>query len=374
MELIKRLTSDGPKRILALDGGGVRGALTLGFLEAMEQTLRDRHRKPDLKLCDYFDLIGGTSIGAIIAAGLAIGMDVSEIKHEFMDLAESVFGKRKWKIWEAAFDVKPLEEQLARICGDRTLGDPSIRTGLCIVTKRADTGSTWPLINHPNAKYHQENSQILLRDALRASTAAPTYFVPAKIEISPGQIGAFLDGGVSMANNPALQLFLLATLKGFPFRWPTGEDRLLLVSVGTGTSRRQFDVDDVLDSEAWDWAARIPAMLMDDASWQAQLLLQYFSETETPWHYDDEVGDLKDDLLTPKPLLRYLRYNAWLEADALEELGLAALVPHLDSLRELSAAEHREDLFTIGQEAAKRQVLGRHFPPAFDLDFEPATV
>ena len=66
MKLIDRLTAPGPKRMLALDGGGIRGALTLGFLERMEGILRRRHLKPDLRLSDYFDLIGGTSTGAII--------------------------------------------------------------------------------------------------------------------------------------------------------------------------------------------------------------------------------------------------------------------------------------------------------------------
>ena len=374
MELIERLTSDGPKRILALDGGGVRGALTIGFLEQLERTLRERHGRPSLTLCDYFDLIGGTSIGAIIAVGLAIGMEVAEIKHESLKMAGEVFSKRKWKRWQASFDVKPLEEHLARICGDRTLADSSIRTGLCIVTKRVDTGSTWPLINHPHGKYFKENGQILLRDALRASAAAPVYFVPTKIEISPGQYGAFVDGGVSMASNPALQLLLLATLSGFPFGWPTGEDQLLLVSVGTGVSRQRYDVDDVVEGKAWNWATRIPSMLMEDANWQGQLLLQYLSRTATPWHFDDEVNDLAADLLTSEPALRYLRYDVWLEADTLEELGLSALVPHLDSLRKISAGEHRDALFKIGQEAGRRQVLESHFPPAFDLGGEPTAV
>ncbi len=374
MELIERLTSDGPKRILALDGGGVRGALTIGFLEELERTLRERHGRPSLTLCDYFDLIGGTSIGAIIAVGLAIGMEVAEIKYESLKMAGEVFSKRKWKRWQASFDVKPLEEHLARMCGDRTLADSSIRTGLCIVTKRVDTGSTWPLINHPHGKYFKENGQILLRDALRASAAAPVYFVPTKIEISPGQYGAFVDGGVSMANNPALQLLLLATLSGFPFGWRTGEDHLLLVSVGTGLSRQRYDVDNVVDGKAWNWATRIPSMLMDDANWQGQLLLQYLSRTETPWHFDDELGDLAADLMTSEAAFRYLRYDVWLEADTLEELGLSALVPHLESLRKMTAGEHRGDLFKIGQEAAKRQVLESHFPPAFDLGIEPTAV
>ena len=115
-------------------------------------------------------------------------------------------------------------------------------------------------------------------------------------------------------------------------------------------------------------------MLMEDANWQGQLLLQYLSRTETPWPFDDEVSDLAADLLTSEPALRYLRYDVWLEADTLEELGLSALVPHLELLRKMTAGEHRDDLFKIGQEAGKRQVLERHFPSAFDLGSEPTAV
>jgi patatin-like phospholipase/acyl hydrolase len=76
MSVLERLTSLGPKRLLALDGSGIRGAITLGFLEQMARLLRARLKREDLKLYDYFDLIGGTSTGAIIASGLAIGMPV----------------------------------------------------------------------------------------------------------------------------------------------------------------------------------------------------------------------------------------------------------------------------------------------------------
>jgi len=137
--------------------------LTLGFLTRIEQLLRERHHKPDLRLCDYFDLIGGTSTGAIIASGLAIGMEATELQEMYLELGGKVFGRKKWKRHEAIFDARPLEEELAKVLGDRTLGDDSLLTGLCIVAKRADTRSTWPLINHPHGKYYPDNSKILLR-------------------------------------------------------------------------------------------------------------------------------------------------------------------------------------------------------------------
>jgi patatin-like phospholipase/acyl hydrolase len=81
----------GPKRILSLDGGGIRGVLTLEYLDVIETMLRERFKDPNLLLCDYFDLVGGTSTGSIIAAGLARGMTVEEIKKLYYGLGEKVF-------------------------------------------------------------------------------------------------------------------------------------------------------------------------------------------------------------------------------------------------------------------------------------------
>ena len=75
------LFAPGPKRILALDGGGVRGIVALAFLKKIEQALEAEAGK-FVRLCDHFDLIGGTSTGAIIAAGLALGHSVDQI-HDF---------------------------------------------------------------------------------------------------------------------------------------------------------------------------------------------------------------------------------------------------------------------------------------------------
>ena len=367
MKLLERLTAAGPKRILALDGGGIRGALTLGYLERIEAILRQRHRRPDLRLCEYFDLIGGTSTGAIIAAALAIGLDAAQIREMYLTLGGRVFGRKKLAFWDARFSEEPLEEELLKVFGNRALGDETIRTGLCIVTKRADTASTWPLLNHPRGTFYEKNAPILLRDAVRASTAAPTFFVPRTLNVGSAELGGFVDGGVGMANNPALQLFLVATLSGFPFRWPVGENLLLLVSVGTGFWTRSTVVTEVTDANILDWAKQVPELLMDDATWQNQLILQYLSRSVTPWPIDIEAGDLSGDLLTPEPVLTYLRYNVRLEKASLIDLELADLAPRAEELRDMSAAKNRGDLARIGQTAAARDVREQHFPAAFNL-------
>ena len=377
MGLLERLQRAGPKRILALDGGGIRGTVSLGYLKRIEHLLRDRHNAPDLVLADYFDLIGGTSTGAIIAAALAIGMSADKVERIYLEFGGSVFGERKGRIGlprlgilRGRYSPEPLRRHLKDYFQDITLEDSIIRTGLCIVAKRADTNSTWPLHNHPAGRYFKSNRQILLRRAVRASTAAPTYFDPEAIDVGGGIKGAFVDGGVSLHNNPALLLFLIATLKGFPFRWPIGEHKLLLVSVGTGQWDEERSFNKAMNARLWDWASTVPSMLMDDATWLNQLMLQYLAASPTATIIDSEVGGLEDDLLGDRPALTYLRYNARLEAEAIRGLGLPDLAARAEQLRDMSRAENRFDLNCIGAKAAQNDIEPSHFPDEFNVSLQ----
>src|SRR5262245_8858482 len=91
----EHFSNDGtPKRILALDGGGLRGILTLGYLERIEALLRERvGGDPNFRLSHYFDLIAGTSTGAIIAAGLASGWTVERLRDSYFELGRNLFEK-----------------------------------------------------------------------------------------------------------------------------------------------------------------------------------------------------------------------------------------------------------------------------------------
>src|SRR5712672_3340098 len=94
------------RRILSLDGGGVRGVYTLQILHRIEQILREKTGKPELVLADYFDFIGGCSTGAIIAASLSWGLSTSEIKGLYQDQCRKVFSsknivRRFWSAYRA---------------------------------------------------------------------------------------------------------------------------------------------------------------------------------------------------------------------------------------------------------------------------------
>lgn len=363
-----------PKRILALDGGGIRGALTLGYLKKIETILRQQYGA-DYLLSDHFDLIGGTSTGSIIAASLAVGKSVDEIVSLYMDLGGKIFGKKRsfwnpletWEFLKANYDYKVLEQSLRDAFGDMTLGSDKIKTGLCIVAKRADTNSIWPLINHPNGKYFDtefgKNKNIPLWQAVRASSAAPTYFAPQMIDVGDGQRAAFVDGGVSMANNPALTLLMVATLNGFPFHWQMGEDKLMIVSCGTGYSVFKKQTGEI--EEAWmkTWAQNVPDMLMQDASWQNQIMLQWLSNSPTAHKIDGEMNDLKGDHLGGSPLLKYLRYNFQITESDLNalKLGQTFTAEDVANITEMSNAENRQLLYKIGSAAAENEIKNEHF-------------
>ena len=146
-----------PKRILALDGGGLRGILTVAILQKMEDLLRVRHGDSgDFRLCHYFDLIAGTSTGSIIAAALAKGWTVEQIRQKYMALGESVFEKSflRQGLFRAKYDEAKLIDELKSVYGaNTTLGSPELQTGLLVITKRLDTGSPWPVSNNPRGKY-----------------------------------------------------------------------------------------------------------------------------------------------------------------------------------------------------------------------------
>jgi len=370
----------GPKRILALDGGGLKGILTLGFLDRIEQVLRKRHGdSPDFRLSHYFDLIAGTSTGAIIAAALGMGMTVEEITALYLKLGRGVFKKSFFRrgLIRARYDDERLKKELKDTFGpDTTLGGDALETGVLIVTKRMDTGSPWPLGNNPKGQFFRapadaewiSNADFPLWKVVRASTAAPSFFDPERIIISrkkgkKAQIGEFVDGGVSPFNNPALQAFMYATLSGYRVGWDTGAEKMLLVSVGTG-------MDDPAVESSWaaaGGAVKSLMALMDDCANLVETLMQWMGTSATARYLDTEVRDLSRDQLGGGPLFTYLRFDLPLTRAGIDPLrpGLKSNV--IRSLSEMDNPENLDLLRELGEKAGIQQVQPRLFPKTFDL-------
>jgi len=150
-----------------------------------------------------------------------------------------------------------------------------------------------------------------------------------------------------MANNPALQLLMVTTLKGFPFHWQWGKDNILMVSVGTGKSKWSKIPKAVMKSHILTWASQIPDMFMQDASWQNQMVMQWLSYSPTAWEIDGEVGSLAKNLIAGKResdggYLTYFRYNMWLDNASLQPLmGKSYTQEQINGLTEMSNEESR---------------------------------
>jgi uncharacterized protein len=244
------------------------------------------------------------------------------------------------------------------------------------MTKRLDTGSPWPISNNPHGKYFASrpggtigNGEYPLWQVVRASTAAPAYFDPETITIveKPDRKpvkGEFVDGGVSPFNNPALQALMYATMEGYRIGWPTGPEKLLLVSVGTGAA----DPEVKRTSIAAQHAIMALLSLMQDCAMLQEALLQWMSSSPTAREIDRELGDLRGDLVAGAPLLSYLRFNVDLQKDSVQRLDPSMTdVRAIASLSEMDAPENMDVLHRLGKLAAERDVKEADFPSVFDL-------
>ena len=370
----------GPKRILALDGGGLRGIVTLGYLKRIEGLLRKRHGgRADFRLCHYFDLIAGTSTGSIIAAAMARGMSVDELTEIYLRLGREVFHKSRWRkgILRARYSHEKLSEHLCRVFSrDSTLGSQELKTGLLVMTKRMNTGSPWPLGNNPRGRYYQagknddwiSNKDYPLWKVIRASTAAPSFFKPEKITISQKKgfktvKGEFVDGGVSPHNNPTLQAFMYATLKGFRVGWQTGADELLIVSLGTGRGDPGMEPT---------WIAAKGAMqsllsLMDDSGALVEAMVQWMSTGDTHREIDGEIGTLLDDSIGGAPRFTYQRYDLTLTRESVDALKPGVDNETLDSLTQMDEPDNMSLLPELAGIDGAQKIKDGHFPKRFDL-------
>ncbi|MEO8255899.1 MAG: patatin-like phospholipase family protein [Acidobacteriota bacterium] len=373
--VLDKLTKAPPYKLLALDGGGIRGLITLEILARMEDTLRrELERDDDFVLADYFDYVAGTSTGAIIATCLALGWPIRQIRDFYLKSGREMFDRAsllerfRYKFGDANLAAL-LQAELGR---HSTLGDAQLKTLLLLVMRNATTDSPWPISNNPRAKYNARsrsncNLDLPLWQLVRASTAAPTYFPPETVQVGKDRF-IFVDGGVTMYNNPAFQLFLMATMAPYQLCWPVGEQTMLLVSVGTGAAA---DANANLMPGQMNLvynATSIPSALMFAASNEQDFLCRAFGRTRCGATLDREVGDLIG-VIDPLPegrvpgpvepkLFTYMRYNVDLSRAGLTALGLDDIRP--DDVQQMDSVDHIEALRRVGA-AAAAQVSRAHF-------------
>ncbi|KAI5236675.1 phospholipase, patatin family protein [Aureobasidium subglaciale] len=227
--------------LLSLDGGGVRGLSTLYILKRLMAAI-DLHNPP--KPCDYFDMIGGTSTGGLIAIMLGrLEMSVDECIEAYIQLSEDVFHPKrripfgiKGNVKER-YDSEALESAVKKVLRDRNMNEEALLQNefgtkrlrfVCCTSKETSETSllrSWNTIRGDEELY----DTVRIWEAARATSAASTYFDPISIG-EPRQY--FLDGGTG-ANNPVNHLWGEAT-DLLPRGQHLSENLGCLVSIGTG--------------------------------------------------------------------------------------------------------------------------------------------
>jgi uncharacterized protein len=246
-----------------------------------------------------------------------------------------------------------------------TLGSAALKTLLMVVVRNATTDSPWPLSNNPRAKYNDRsradcNLNLPLWKIVRASTAAPTYFPPEVVGIGEKRF-VFVDGGITVYNNPAFLLFLMATIGPYRCGWETGQKKLLMVSVGTGTVAAAADELTPSDMNLLYNVSHVPAALMFSATNEQDMLCRVFGGCRHGAEIDREMGPLRDaDDAGPSvpKLFTYLRYNVELSRKGLTVVGIDDIEP--SNVQQMDSIRHIHALQRVGK-AAATQVTAQHF-------------
>jgi hypothetical protein len=381
--LATRYATAGPRKMLALDGGGIRGVLTLAILKNIEQQLQQ-------PLWKYFDYIAGTSTGAIIAAGLARGMSVDALITFYKNTGTAMFQRTRFlERFNSLYRDGPLQQQLKQVFGEATdLKPGALKTLLLVVTRNVTTDSPWPISSNPEARYNllsrtDCNLCIPLWKLVRASTAAPIYFPPEVIEVDPGdptKTFVFVDGGVTPYNNPAFLLYRFATDPAYRLQWPKGERNLLLVSVGTGAAPTEGSTASDPEHNLLSTGLGIPGALMygslvdQDINCRAIGRCTYGDVIDrelldmVPREGNDE-GKLTERLQrTRVPLEKdlgrdflYARYNVDLSDEGLKTLEITDVKAEDARKMDKADPEQIDALLRIGSKAAAQVNVKEHF-------------
>jgi len=359
----------GKKRLLTIDGGGIRGVIAVEVLAEIERLLRLSTGNQQLRLSDWFHFISGCSTGAILATGLSLGMEVEELRDLYSTSGQRMFRRAGW--WQRLGFHRYVHGELERLMKERfgehtTLGSDKLKTLLMVVLKNATTDSPWLLTNNPYAQFNQPgpgcNLDLPLWRVVRASTAAPTFFAPEAIPF-PGlkKPFVFIDGGLTPYNNPSFISYLNATLPAYRIGWKSGEDDMLVVSVGTGLHPASAPDLTPRQMNLIYTATSTPAALMFASANQQDMLCRSFGKCVAGDPLDSELGDMigMHRSAPTAHLFTYARYNVDLTSQGLASIGCADLIGR--NLHRLDATDLIYDMQAVGRAVAKSRVRREHF-------------
>ncbi|TAF64540.1 MAG: patatin [Cytophagales bacterium] len=199
-------------KILSIDGGGIRGVIPCRILAFIESQI-------GMPLSDVFDLIAGTSTGGIISLGLAsenpatqAPFSAEEMLELYKENGDTIFGTRKSNFWTRLASVTPLKDLVQYTLESKGIesvllkyfGERRLKNSLTdVFITSHDLESNRPFYFSSRIAKQKTEENYLVREAARATSAAPTYFEPVLVDYKKDNDLALIDGGV-LANNPAV--------------------------------------------------------------------------------------------------------------------------------------------------------------------------
>ncbi len=307
------------KRILTIDGGGIKGVFPASFLTSVEDSL-------GRSVADYFDLIAGTSTGGIIALGLGLGLPAAQILRFYQEHGPAIFRKsllRYFMSWALLpkYDERPLREALQAVFGNHTLGESKKR--LVIYSSNLETGEVYVYKTAHHPRFERDYKERLVDIGL-ATAAAPTYFPTFRNTFGT----PLIDGGV-WANNPVGFAAIEAT---HVLKWPPGSVRVL--SLGCTTGLLDVRLARKLPLGRVYWATQVVEVFMALQSSASQSMAQWV------------LGpDNVDRISPPMPSGRF-RLDSIREIESLRGLGDSEARKALPRLRERFFGEPAEEFVT----------------------------
>jgi hypothetical protein len=257
------------KRILSIDGGGVRGIIPLACLVRLEAKEGRQSR-------EIFDMVAGTSTGAIIAAGIAVGISARGLLALYRELASKAFARLPW--WEILlnggnhrYSNEFIDQTLAQVGADLPLN--SLPLDVMITAKNTESSRT-DFFVRDNPGNAERWGTMSLKDAVLASIAAPTYF-PAHSAQVLGEECTWVDGGVGVAGNPCYQAAVEALY------YTDGDYRpgdVQMLSFGTGRTGHLIDPQ---RANIIAWVGWVLSELLEDAAdWQTYVTRREYGTTQ----------------------------------------------------------------------------------------------
>jgi patatin-like phospholipase/acyl hydrolase len=258
------------KKILSIDGGGIRGIIPGQILIALETKLQQRTGNPDARIANYFDFVAGTSTGGILTCVLLCPsaddssrprFSAKEAVQLYVENGHKIFDSSFWHkmvtlngIVEEKYEVKGIESCLIKYFGDLKLSE---LLKPCIITSYDIDNRETKFFAQQDYALEGDGANFLVRDVCRATSAAPTYFEPELIKSLSGVSYACIDGGV-FANDPALCAY--SEVRN-AIDSPTAKD-MFMVSLGTGSQDISYKFKEAKNWGAIGWVRPVIDIMM----------------------------------------------------------------------------------------------------------------